>query len=528
MSVLFNRNKNMTLKQILRITFGMAATLLVSSCSQEKFPDMPDDGGARPLRITVTDGGYAADGKNDTRAVEDGYTTVFTAGDACGLYIVRKGSNVVCDNVKLTATEGADGTLTWQPAEGETLTGGYTGETYFLYYPYQPDMTGKINASSTSSDTGFFKTLISGWQPAADQSIYAKYTACDLMTAKCSTTEKTDDGKLLLTFSLTHRMALAVIDVPKTVYHFTNKDVSISDYVVAPVDFTGSDVKPWRCGADGTYRCIMKPASSTAVNIIGVYYDEGNKEFMAALSNIAAGNYKRYVVDGAPVVTKKHLLQLGDYYLTNGHLLPKDATLTNEEKKKVIGIVFYAGHHPEDDSGYYYYSGIALTKCHGYVVALDDVSKGCAWGANRVFGCNNGTLSKDDWNGYEWTRKIIDYVEGVDNLGTTATGYPATYYAVVKNGETYPINGGSGWFLPSSGQMWNIYENQGALFTSLGSTLKSFEGAPFESYVGYWSSSEPSTTYNAFTLGIRANETEAGIYTSSKSSWRSIRSVLAF
>lgn len=518
----------MTLKQILLITFGMAATLLVAGCSREKFPDMPDDGGARPLRITVTDGGYAADdtGKNDTRVVEDGYVTEFTAGDACGLYIMRTGQVVAYDNVKLIATAGTDGILIWQPEKEVIFSGGYTGETYFLYYPYQPDMTDKINKRGTTSDANFFAPLISGWQPAADQSTYAQYTASDLMTAKGTATKNAADGKLLLTFSMTHRMAHAVIDAPKTVYRFTNTDVSISDYVVAPVDFTGSEVKPWRCGTDGTYHCIVKPAGGTATSITGSYRGEEKKDF-AILANIAAGSYKRYVVEDAPVTTKEHLLQPGDYYLTDGHLLSKEATLTDEEKKKVIGIVFYAGHH-ENDISDYSQSGIALTKCHGYVVALDDVSKGCAWGANRVFGCNNGTLSKDDWNGYEWTRKIIDYVEGVDNLGTTAAGYPATYYAVVKNGETYPINGGSGWFLPSSGQMWNIYENQGALFTSLGSTLKSFEGAPFKSYVGYWSSSEPSTTYYAFTLGIRANETEAGIYTSSKSSSRSIRSVLAF
>ena len=494
----------------------MAATLLVAGCSQEKFPDMPDDGGARPLRITVTDGGYAADGKNDTRAVEDGYTTVFTAGDACGLYIVRNGK-VAYKNVKLTATAGPDGTLTWQPAEGVTLTGGYSKDTYFLYYPYQPDMTGKINASSTSSDANFFAPLISGWQPAADQSIYAKYTACDLMTAKCSTTEKTDDGKLLLTFSLTHRMALAVIDVPKTVYHFTtNTDVSISDYVVAPVDFTGSDVKPWRCGADGTYRCIMKPASSTAVNIIGVY-DEGNKEFMAALSNIATGNYKRYVVDGAPVVTKEHLLQLGDYYLTNGHLLPKDATLTNEEKKKVIGIVFYAGHHPEDDSGYYYYSGIALTKCHGYVVASRDATDDmCMWGALQSI-----YSGEREWNGYRLTQSIITCAGGMNNLnGTALAGYPATYYAAVAYEESNkaPANNSSGWFLPASMQLSTINKNNYVLFVN-----RKAEITPLAKNVYYWSSSETQSDRVSVYITSSVNGAAKLKNTTAK-----VRSILAF
>ena len=465
--VLFNRNKTMTLKQTFIITFGMAATLLVAGCSQEKFPDMPDDSGAQPLRITVTDGGYAADGasKNDTRAVENGYTTEFTAGDACGLYMVRSGGNVAYNNVKLTATAGKDGTLTWQPEEGVR---GYTGETYFLYYPYQPDMTGKTDAASISNDANFFAPLISGWQPAADQSTYAKYTACDLMTAKGSATKNTDDGKLLLAFSMTHRMALAVIDVPRTVYRFTNTDVSISDYVVAPVDFTDSDVQPWHCGADGTYRCIVKPAGSTAVNITGSY-NEGKKEFMTTPSNIAAGSYKCYVVDGAPVTTKEHSLQPGDYYLTDGHLLAKDATLTDEEKNKVIGIVFYAGHHPEDGSDYYYQTGIALVECHGYVIALKDASPGYGeWGKAWVDTRDGGV-----WSGYYKTHKnISESAGGVEKLNLS--NYRALYYAVVSYEKACaaPVNNSSGWFLPSIEQWMEIYKRREIVsvsFSSLGS-----------------------------------------------------------
>lgn len=448
----------MALKQILLITFGMAATLLVAGCSQEKFPDMPDDGGVRPLRITVTDGGYASDGKNDTRAVENGYTTVFTAGDACGLYIVRNGK-VAYDNVKLTATAGAGGILTWQPAEGVTLTGGYTGETYFLYYPYQPNMTDKISATATSSDTGFFKTLISGWQPAADQSTYAKYAACDLMTAKGSATKNTTDGKLLLTFSMMHRMAHAVIDVPKTVYRFANTDVSISDYVV-PVDFTGSEVKPYCRETDEAYHCIVKPAGGTVTTITGCY-DEDKKDFII-LANIAAGSYKRYVVDGAPAVEKTHLLQVGDYYLADGHLFSKDKTLTDEEKKRVIGIVFAVG-HPKNDPFDYSQSDIGLEKCHGYVVALQDAcAEKCSWG-NESVGYNGKS------SGYDSTWDIIGKV-GVGNL--TESNFQAFYYAVVKYQEICPapINC-TGWFLPSFNQLKQlqvVYVENKQLFDSVG------------------------------------------------------------
>lgn len=466
--MLFNRNINMTLKQILRITFGMAATLLVASCSQEEYPDMPDDGGARQLRITVTDGGYAADGKNGTRATENGYVTEFTAGDACGLYIMRTGQVVAYDNVKLIATAGTDGTLIWQPEKEVIFSGGYTGETYFLYYPYQPDMTDKINKRGTTSDANFFAPLISGWQPAADQSTYAQYTASDLMTAKGTATKNAADGKLLLTFSMTHRMAHAVIDAPKTVYRFTNTGVSISDYVVAPVDFTGSEVKPWRCGTDGTYHCIVKPAGGTATSISGSCYGEDMKYF-AILANIAAGSYKRYVVEDAPVTTKEHLLQPGDYYLTDGHLLAKDAILTDEEKNKVIGIVFYAGHHPEDGSDYYYQTGIALVECHGYVIALKDASPGYGeWGKAWVDTRDGGV-----WSGYYKTHKnISESAGGVEKLNLS--NYRALYYAVVSYEKACaaPVNNSSGWFLPSIDQWMEIYKRREIVsvsFSSLGS-----------------------------------------------------------
>ena len=95
-----------------------AAALLLTGCTQEELP-LPGADNAAPLAITITDGGYAlttsADGsqKAATRATEDGYRTEFTASDACGLYLVRNGA-IVYDNVKLTATAGTNGSLTWE------------------------------------------------------------------------------------------------------------------------------------------------------------------------------------------------------------------------------------------------------------------------------------------------------------------------------------------------------------------------------------------------------------------------------
>ncbi len=509
-----------------------AVALLLTACTQEEL-SLPGTDNAAPLAVTITDGGYASaasDGgmqKTLTRATENGYRTEFTAGDECGLYIVR-GGTVVYKNIKLTATAGADGSLTWQPDAGVTIGGGLSGETYFLYYPYQADMTGKVNDAATTSDADFFATLIKDWQPKADQSDYAAYTASDLMTA--TGTARKADGKLSLSFAMTHRMALAVIEMPKTVYKFT--DTSIPDYTLpTAADFTNSSVKPCRI-ADGSYRCIVNPAQ-TAPTLTGSF-DGGKKEFTLTPNGIATGNYKTYKVDGAQAMEKNYNLQMGDYlcknsdgnwYIIHGEEMP------NEE---CIAIVFHAGQHRNDNSDYSA-TGIGSKKCHGYAVALTDATNGyCQWGVRGPeLGCypTDGSGNKQDiystpdidWSGYAWTQKIITAAGGKDKLNATKdSGYPATYYAVVdyENKVKAPANS-SGWFLPSIGQMWNVYQNRTSLFD--GKT-----GVSVLQSNWYWSSSESSSYYPAY-LALGVSVSNGGVYRDYKYYRQSyVRPVLAF
>lgn len=100
-----------------------ALLLLLVSCTQEEFPAVQDK--AQQLTISVTDGGYTSAVENmktrvETRAVENGYTTEFTEGDACGFYMVR-GGKPVYSNVKLTAEkDAATGGIMWK-TDGTTL-----------------------------------------------------------------------------------------------------------------------------------------------------------------------------------------------------------------------------------------------------------------------------------------------------------------------------------------------------------------------------------------------------------------------
>lgn len=316
-----------------------AAALLLTACTQEEIP-LPDADDAEPLSITVTDGGYASTDKTATRATENGYATQFTAGDACGLFIIRD-KRIIKYNARLVATAGTDGSLTWQPPAGENLTGGLPNEKYFLYYPYQADMTNKIISSATN-DADFFAPLISGWQPKTDQSDYATgYTASDLMTATGSAVKT--DGKLSLSFAMTHRMALAVIDCSQTiVYHFTNTTGgNIPDYTVRlslDIDIT-SEAKPWHA-TDGSYRYIVCPMQKNATPLTG-YYDGCIEDFTVTPNNLEDGRYKTFRLTGG-TIEKNHNLQVGDFLLTDGSLVGKDETLTPEQQANVSAIVFWS------------------------------------------------------------------------------------------------------------------------------------------------------------------------------------------
>ena len=440
-----------------------ALLLLLVSCTQEEFPAVQDK--AQQLTISVTDGGYTSAVENmktrvETRAVENGYTTEFTEGDACGFYMVR-GGKPVYSNVKLTAEkDAATGGIMWK-TDGTTLAAGMDGESYYLYYPYQADMAGKTATpaeGAVMTDAEFFKPLIDGWQPGDDQSTHAAYTASDLMTAGGSTTGT--GNTIHLSFAMKHRMALAVIEMPKTVYRFT--DANVPDYTVgAEATFTGT-AKPLRM-ADGIYRYLVHSSMPT----IEGSYDEGNREFTITTSHPVVGEYKRYKVDGAAETIKNvtyaesGIARIGDFYCTKnngttGYLIPKEADETTVQAAKVVGIVFQTdksriGAKEKEKLG-------GEGNVHGLVMAVKNIATRQAWG---LFGMDEGLTTcrtkADNYNdisGYGNCEHIRA------NRGSFAN-YPA-FKAADDYNTTCPVPATTtGWYLPASGQWWDILQNMG-------------------------------------------------------------------
>lgn len=442
-----------------------ALLLLLVSCTQEEFPAVQDK--AQQLTISVTDGGYTSAVENmktrvETRAVENGYTTEFTEGDACGFYMVRVGKPVY-SNVKLTAEkDAATGGIMWK-TDGTTLAAGMDGESYYLYYPYQADMAGKTATpaeGAVMTDAEFFKPLIDGWQPGDDQSTHAAYTASDLMTAGGSTTGT--GNTIHLSFAMKHRMALAVIEMPKTVYKFI--DANVPDYTVgAEATFTGT-AKPLRM-ADGTYRYLVHSSMPT----IEGCYDGGNREFTitTSASHPVVGEYKRYKVDGAAETIKNvtyaesGIARIGDFYCTKnngttGYLIPKEADETTVQAAKVVGIVFQTdksriGAKEKEKLG-------GEGNVHGLVMAVKNIATRQAWG---LFGMDEGLTTcrtkADNYNdisGYGNCEHIRTNRGNFDS-------YPA-FKAAYDYNTTCPVPATTtGWYLPASGQWWDILQNLG-------------------------------------------------------------------
>ena len=442
-----------------------ALLLLLVSCTQEEFPAVQDK--AQQLTISVTDGGYTSAVENmktrvETRAVENGYTTEFTEGDACGFYMVR-GGKPVYSNVKLTAEkDAATGGIMWK-TDGTTLAAGMDGESYYLYYPYQADMAGKTATpaeGAVMTDAEFFKPLIDGWQPGDDQSTHAAYTASDLMTAGGSTTGT--GNTIHLSFAMKHRMALAIIEMPKTVYKFI--DANVPNYTVgAEATFTGT-AKPLRM-ADGTYRYLVHSSMPT----IEGCYDGGNREFTitTSASHPVVGEYKRYKVDGAAETIKNvtyaesGIARIGDFYCTKnngttGYLIPKEADETTVQAAKVVGIVFQTdksriGAKEKEKLG-------GEGNVHGLVMAVKNIATRQAWG---LFGMDEGLTTcrtkADNYNdisGYGNCEHIRTNRGNFDS-------YPA-FKAAYDYNTTCPVPATTtGWYLPASGQWWDILQNLG-------------------------------------------------------------------
>lgn len=441
------------MKQNFLYILGIVATLLVVSCTQEDL-QKTDAEEFSNLVISVTDGGFIPKETTSdvpTRASENDFRTEFTAGDACGLYIVRDGK-IIAENIKLTAA-GTGSNVTWNTDAGVELFGGLVDEDYYLYYPYQESMDGKISPAATT-DAEFFAPLIKDWQPQADQSDYESgYAASDLMTAEGIITEN-GDGTLSLSFSMTHRMAMAVVQMPEVEYVFTNTlttGYKIPNYKEFPYAEFSGNVKPYGLN-NGMYRYIFNPQQTGTV-INGHYKIGDYRSFTVDIDNIKAGKYKTFYVESSSLKTIEYRLKVGDFFCKNPdtgnfYIIPKHL---KPNESDFVGVVFFTAHGYQDYSDYSN-SGIGKAQCNGYVMAVKNLERK-TWRQNE----DNIVTSYDTkkWDGYSNQQILNNYLDN----------YPAAKFCL-EYSPTAPKNT-SNWFLPSISHLNYVLNNYIEVKTSV-------------------------------------------------------------
>lgn len=496
-----------------------AATLLYG-CTPEETREVgrSDNPKGQPLQVRVTDAGMlSAEGLN-TRAVDSDLHTVFTPGDRIGFYAVDQSSTSRGENLPLTLD--AQGQWRFPPGQELYYDDSFTIR-YYAYYPYQPDMAVEVDQIG-SGDLAFFAPLIDNWIPVEDQTLYADYTASDLMTGSGIVNNAPVPGaSATLTFQLTHRMALLITKFPDVTYSTTpDGEVSYntSAHYILPFTYT-SNRKGYQSEA-GNYRYLGNPP--TTLPLTGDISDLGS--FNLPFSTIGRGKYHLadYTLSPTPPVLARSL-EIGDFYMDDGTVVPHDVFIL---PPGCIAIVLKVGRTTNDnwaDNSVYMQKNTTtpMPNVHAYALAVDDLKLLTSWMKWDMGHVGTEQDQAKDFLGYEQTKKVEEYLK---NNGYDVADVYSLYYATIYPEDHFPAPAhSSGWFMPSIGQYQYWIENSDALLPSF---RKEKGDQQFNWSENYWSSTENSgsPTREAWYVDMKLKR----VVVSNKDFWAGVTSIVVF
>ena len=525
-------------------SLACALILMLAACTPDALDELPPAGtdpDARPLTITVSDGGMYATGQ--TRAQERGYSTVFTEGDCIGLYVVKDGTLEV-KNLCLTLQGGK-----WTLPAGASQLFYSPDKSYHAYYPYQKD--NYMNDKVSPGDEDFFKYVVDEWSVNPDQSTYAQYTASDLMTARGVYNNHT------LSFAMEHRMSLFILQVPATKYTYTEKidgqEISKSYYRYTAVISKNVYWQENPC----TARLLMNTNTPTASDPgpYEYYYDGTRKTFYFDYSQLKLqpGKYTVHEIDGNEAI-KERPLAAGDYYMQDGSILPGNEDVRpfrDELRKSCLGVVFWVGENkgihwtPTGDKAGDHLLIRDHPECvHGMVVAMNDASQRAVWATGQgetkstyawADSFNEFTLGEQaDWEeirksdtGFGYCSSRLMALYGSRHSDTT---FPARNAIATYAGEHPVPAGSSGWFLPGKNELATLCFGMPTGFVDCYKELRMLNKinpqivmASGNELIGeYWSSYESSTVVWFVNLASPYYDTKP------KTDTYKVRAVLAF
>lgn len=476
--------------RILRMFLGCVALAVLgvfSSCNVEDaslvVKALPD--GEYPLSLT------ASVGKITTRSAGK---DAWTQGDVVGVCMGMDGRVakyvIGSDNLLQPATD--EETLYWKDTNPTTIT---------AWYPF--DLQEGVDISNQKSGFAAYDVL----KAVAENQNYQNSTRLVFRHQMAKVKCRLIKGKGLTDEEFA-RVVVQVYGYTRasfvngTLSGTSNGWISMTDdkeALVIPQDMTGQEFL--MVSVDGKKFCYT-PSNAALGSLLAGYqyvYAITVNDYGIDVDNISGGEWMELNVGdlaSAKLIASYSETDLkpGDYYYSDGtwsdggvrklygYVVTEGCryiydTIEKEKvdplaDKKLLGIVFFTGQHPYDHADYSN-TGIGQKHCRGYVIAMSGVmSNGFDWGPIVDLGLKqNGdgeNLHEVDWDGFNYTRKIIDAVGGIGNLSFETEGYPAAYFVVVDYQQQVqaPANS-SGWFLPSYGQLLGIHERMGMLNGSL-------------------------------------------------------------
>lgn len=471
--------------------FLLAGAAIVVSCSQNE--EMEGMESSQNFQINVFDSGYQNIDAVGTRAAEKDYSTEFVTGDAIGVFAVKNGTVVEdINNRRFVMDDGI-----WElNDDGEVISykaNEFERMKFYAYYPYSED------ATFDPSKEDPFETYVKNWKIGNDQN--ENYTKYDLMTSKGEVQGDRLKGKIA--FSMQHRMALAVIQMPEIVYSFTNEP-AIDDYklpvTVGDFNVDGASAKPFYQKSTDAYRFLVKP--STEFTITGSY--TGVKEMNYEIKKtLEGGTAKKYVIEDPNKIS--HLLAVGDYYCADGKIV----SASESAPVNAIGVVFYAGNpqpsvtHPEKYNSDNDPLRRDCPECkHGLVMALNNTQAdmsiygGTALyhgaGGEKYIGCNTGNKTLPNsmypgFLGYNNTELLKLFYDTGD-----AKRSEVAYEQIDSYLKNVPVpEFASPWYIPCMEELNLMRDNM----TTLNGIIEKVNGTQLATYETlkdgfYWSSNE--------------------------------------
>ena len=188
------------------------------------------------------------------------------------------------------------------------------------------------------------------------------------------------------------------------------------------------------------------------------------------------------------IITDPAEAKIGDFYMADGTLRRSDYKFMESEKSQVIGVVFqtYAdapGRFGEAEKQALREKGVDTP--HGLVMAVKLATpERIAWGPQLE------TSSLEYKNTIELRYKDISGLSNwniIKELNDDFSNYPAFKVVVDFENKIPAPNASTGWFLPSSGQWWDIVANLGGL----GEYMSEPIGNMYQYYHWYYSTDLP-------------------------------------